>query len=68
MIDYYVNKNEQSNGKHEVHTAACSNLPDSENRLYLGNFSSCHQAIRAAKKFYKIIDGCSICSEKCHTL
>jgi len=38
---YYVNKNAQTNGDHEVHTETCTWLPDVENRLYLGNFTSC---------------------------
>ena len=28
---YYVNKNAQSNGDHEVHNKTCSYLPEAEN-------------------------------------
>jgi len=31
MDHYYVNKNEQSNGDHEVHTGNCIYLPSVEN-------------------------------------
>ena len=34
---YYVNKNAQPNGDHEVHRATCIWLPDVENRIYLGD-------------------------------
>jgi hypothetical protein len=39
MYKYYVNKNAQSNGDHEVHKESCSYLPNLENRIYLGVFS-----------------------------
>ncbi len=35
---YYVNKNAQSNGDHEVHKSDCAWLPEVENRKYLGWF------------------------------
>ena len=37
MARYYVNKNAQQNGDHEVHTTGCQWLPKSENRIYLGD-------------------------------
>jgi len=67
MADYYVNKNAQANGDHEVHISTCDRLPDRENRLYLGNFTNCHAAVREAKKHYSQSDGCYYCSDECHT-
>ncbi|MFD2568572.1 hypothetical protein [Pseudotenacibaculum haliotis] len=67
MADYYVNKNAQSNGDHEVHRYDCSYLPYPENRIYLGDFSSCHGAVQAARKYYSQVNGCYHCSEACHT-
>lgn len=67
MPSYYVNKNAQSNGDHEVHKDGCSWLPDLENRQYLGAFSSCHGAVAEAKKYYNQVDGCYHCSNDCHT-
>ncbi len=67
MASYYVNKNAQSTGEHEVHTTGCSYLPDPENRQYLGDFSSCRGAVREAKKYYDNVDGCYYCSNDCHT-
>ena len=67
MAYYYVNKNAQSNGDHEVHTTGCSFIPAVENRTYLGDFNSCGQAVTAAKKIYAKSDGCAYCASGCHT-
>ncbi len=68
MSRYYVNKNAQNNGDHEVHTATgCPTPADEENRLYLGNFDSCHDAVVEAKKHYPQSNGCANCSLPCHT-
>ncbi len=64
---YYVNKNAQVNGDHEVHTATCSWLPDPQNRLFLGDFYSCQQAVTEAKKYYWQSNGCKHCCPECHT-
>lgn len=67
MTYYYVNKNQQSNGDHEVHKTGCSHMPNAENRIHLGNFSSCHPAIKEAKKYFTKANGCYYCSNACHT-
>ncbi|NIJ42347.1 hypothetical protein FHS78_002641 [Parvibaculum indicum] len=64
---YYVNRNAQSNGDHEVHTASCSFLPNPENRLYLGDFDSCRPAVAEAKKTYAQSNGCYYCANACNT-
>ncbi len=67
MAAYYVNKNAQTNGDHEVHKTGCSYMPDAGNRLYLGDFNNCHDAVREAKKHYAQSNGCYYCSPECHT-
>ncbi len=67
MAHYYVNKNAQSGGEHEVHTLSCSYLPLEANRIYLGNFESCAPAVREARRHYSNVDGCYWCSRACHT-
>ena len=67
MASYYVNQNAQNNGDHEVHTSGCSWLPSVENRIYLGEHSSCHSAVLEAKKYYSQVNGCYYCSRDCHT-
>ena len=67
MALYYVNKNAQSNGDHEVHKTGCSWLPKTENRIYLGEFSSCILAVTKARNHYTKVNGCKHCSLPCHT-
>jgi len=67
MALYYVNKNAQSNGDHEVHEQGCSFMPSDTNRKYLGSFSNCRDAVREAKKHYSQVNGCYYCSYDCHT-
>ena len=67
MAQYYVNKQEQDNGDHEVHTSDCSWLPNAENRIYLGEFISCHGAVEKAKEYFPQSNGCKHCSSECHT-
>ena len=67
MAYYYVNKNEQGNGDHEVHNGGCSWLPKVENRIYLGSFTTCGPAITEARKHYSQVNGCAHCSSLCHT-
>jgi hypothetical protein len=67
MAYYYLNQNEQSNGDHEVHERECYRLPAEENRIYLGWFTSCVDAVKAAKQHYRQSNGCYHCSRACHT-
>lgn len=67
MASYYVNKNAQSNGDHEVHIRTCQKLPAPENRMYLGEYVRCQDAVREAKKTYSQSDGCAFCCPECHT-
>jgi hypothetical protein len=62
---YYVNRNAQANGDHEVHREGCAYMPT--NRIDLGLFSNCHDAVREAKKHYSQVNGCAYCSPACHT-
>lgn len=67
MNSYYVNKNAQSNGDHEVHKEGCTYMPSYSNRQYLGYFSNCRDAVKEAKKYYDKVNGCYYCSNACHT-
>ena len=67
MARYYVNKNAQANGDHEVHREGCAWLPKPENRIYLGEYLSCHGAVVNARSYYSQVDGCAYCSPDCHT-
>lgn len=64
---YYVNKNTDEKGDHEVHTFSCSHLPSESNRVYLGDFASCSPAVNEAKRHFARSNGCYWCSRSCHT-
>ncbi|THF60344.1 hypothetical protein E6O51_14145 [Pseudothauera rhizosphaerae] len=69
MSHYYINKNQQANGDHEVHIDTCSYLPSEPNRIYLGNYYSCAPAVAEAKRRWPTnrINGCFYCCRPCHT-
>ena len=66
MALYYVNKNAQSNGDHEVHKEGCDLLNEVVYKRYLGNFASCHDAVIKAKEYYPQCNGCFYCSRECY--
>ena len=68
MDQYCVNKNtDNPGGHHEVHTLNCSSIPTALNRIYLGMFDSCRDAlIEAGKQFPNNVDGCVHCCIECH--
>lgn len=67
MSRYYVNRNAQSNGDHEVHTTGCSFMPAAANRIYLGDYGACRPAVFKAREHYDQSNGCYYCSRICHT-
>lgn len=69
MPQYYINKNAQANGDHEVHSDPCSFMPAPANRVDLGYHASCHTAVADAKRRWPQdrINGCYYCSTACHT-
>lgn len=67
MDAYYVNRNSQPTGEHEVHKDGCQYMPEPSNRTYLGLFGSCAPAVNEARKHYSSVDGCYFCCRDCHT-
>ena len=66
MAEYCVNT-KLRRGDHEVHTLKCRELPEPEYRHYLGEFTSCREAVAAAQKIFTPVNGCYWCSTDCHT-
>lgn len=66
MARYYVNKNAQENGDHEVHKDGCYWLVLVNDKLDLGHHSHCSTAVVEAKKTYEQSNGCARCSSDCH--
>ena len=67
MARYYVNKNAQPNGDHEVHRAGCPHPPNPENEIFLAYYDTCRPAVAAARKHFRQVNGCYHCSRPCHT-
>lgn len=67
MATYCVNKNQQNNGDHEVHKEGCNYYPEPQNRIVLGSFFNCREAVQEARKHYFQVNGCYFCSLPCHT-
>lgn len=71
MKNFILNKNQQSNGDHEVHnkTDGCHYMPLSQNQIDLGYHASCKEAVAHAKNMYPSarINGCYHCCRECHT-
>ena len=67
MYSYYLNRNSQLNGDHEVHRVGCPHMPLLMNSLFLGNFYTCAQAMAAARRVTTQADGCFYCCTECHT-
>lgn len=68
MDSYYVNRNAQPGGEHEVHKEGCPTPPNAANRDALGRFTHCSGALSAARaKGYPSVDGCKHCSPACHS-
>lgn len=63
---YYLNRNAQTTGEHEVHESNCFRMPEPQNRIYLGYFSNANEAVREARKYYDNVDGCYYCSPEAH--
>lgn len=67
MSKYYVNKNEQANGDHEVHEDGCYWLTLVQDKEYLGEFSGCQGAVAKARARGYNANGCIHCCLLCHT-
>jgi hypothetical protein len=66
-LKYYVNDNAQPNGDHEVHIVNCYYFSSMLRRAYLGEFESCSEAVREAKRRHPRANGCIHCCATCHT-
>ncbi|EOO05017.1 hypothetical protein IAW_05836 [Bacillus cereus str. Schrouff] len=68
MSHYYVSLRVDDDGNHKLHTDNCVYLPDIKNRIYLGFFLNCQDALLAAtaKFMFRSFDDCCLCCNECH--
>lgn len=65
MKSYYIDTEKSIFQENEVHERGCHRLPKKENLEYLGDFVSCHTAIKEARKKFEDVNGCYSCSWEC---
>lgn len=67
MPNFYVNKNAQFDGFHEVHESECTQGANPEDQVDLGWHLNCHDAVLKAREIFDKVDGCAYCCEGCNT-
>lgn len=63
-MKYYVNKQANAQGQHDLHSEFCGFLPTTAKRIYLGDFSNCSEAESRATKLLGQINKCLHCCGK----
>ena len=66
MDKYYVRISPGLTGIHSVHKKGCPFVPDIANRIPLGRFNSCKEALIEARKYFQLVDGCNFCNKDCY--
>lgn len=61
MSNYYVSLLANNNGKHEIHTANCSQFPDFEDVLAIGEYTHVNYALKEARKIFPQSVPCEHC-------
>ena len=64
MSSYYVRIKPQLNGTYAVHKKNCPFLPPAGNRLYLGEFNNCYDAVCKARQYFSEAENCYFCSRE----
>ncbi|MBK7128317.1 MAG: hypothetical protein IPM74_12190 [Crocinitomicaceae bacterium] len=66
---YYVNVKTESDGSHQMHTTYCAFRPSAEsNRIEVGKFSSCNEALIKAHAIFDLVRACHFCCHACSEL
>jgi len=61
MNKYYISKKSRQDGTFSVHKEDCPFLNESEQRIFLGRFDTCKDAIKTARIFFLKSDACYFC-------
>lgn len=65
MKSYYIDIEKSIFDENEIHVEGCHRMPKKGNLKFLGNYASCHTAIKEAKKTFDDANGCYSCSWEC---
>lgn len=66
MKSYYLDSKPEKKGVHIVHKEDCHRLPFVAEKLFLGDFLNCYEAVKEAGNNFKGVNGCIYCSASCH--
>jgi len=58
---YYLSREPRDGVGYEVHAENCQLIPKEEDRIYLGSFGNCYEALIVAKEYYHESCGCTFC-------
>jgi hypothetical protein len=61
---YYVAVRPRINKCHAVHKEGCPFMADDEKRIFLGEFASNHDAVKAGRRHFYSSEGCGFCSKE----
>lgn len=61
MNYYYINREADMEGFHQVHKRGCVRIP--AKLKFLGEFGTCEAALVEAEAFYSKVSCCSACTE-----
>jgi hypothetical protein len=64
MNRFYVFKNANLQGKHELHKDGCRCVLNDDMAIYLGSYNSISIAIVAARAFFNEVVACAYCCEE----
>jgi hypothetical protein len=64
VAKYYVALRPRTNENHAIHKEGCPFLPDDEQKIYLGKFSSGHDAVRESQQHFIKTKSCLFCSRE----
>ncbi len=64
MKKYYLDRTSRINGSNAVHSEDCPFLPGKEQRIALGMFKTCKDALKTARIISLNADGCYFCQKE----
>jgi hypothetical protein len=64
-MHYFISQVPNKKGQYEIHIKQCFKHDMLSNRLYLGEFTHCEEALQKAKKHFKHVVFCPHCLPHC---
>ena len=67
MVKYFVELTENGSGNLSFHHELCENLPEEWNRMYIGKYDNCSDALKGAHMLKINPDTCEYCTKATFT-